>query len=88
MKNLDDVEQKLSEGVNPMKIGYKPTDLGNGFYYIRKPDARIIVKVDPTTGNSDIVVFGLRSNEKNMEKLATIVNSQFDTKIKINPNAY
>ena len=88
MKNLEDVKQKLSEGENLMKIGYKPTDLGNGFYYIRKPAARIIVKVDPTTGNSDIVAFGLRSNTKNMEILATVVNSQCDTKIKINPKAY
>ena len=88
VKNLEDVKQKLSEGVNPMEIGYKPTNLGNGFYYIRKPDARIIVKVDATTGNSDIVGFGLRSNDKNMETLATVVNSQCDTKIKINPKAY
>jgi mRNA-degrading endonuclease RelE of RelBE toxin-antitoxin system len=88
VKNLEDVKQKLSEGVNPMEIGYKPTNLGNGFYYIRKPAARIIVKVDPTTGNSDIVAFGLRSNDKNMETLATVVNSQCDTKIKINPKAY
>ena len=88
VKNLEDVKQKLSEGVNPMEIGYKPTNLGNGFYYIRKPAARIIVKVDPTTGNSDIVGFGLRSKEKNMETLATVVNSQCDTKIKINPKTY
>ena len=88
VKNLEDVKQKLSEGVNPMEIGYKPTNLGNGFYYIRKPDARMIVKVDPTTRNSDIVAFGLRSNYKNMETLATVVNSQCDTKIKINPKAY
>lgn len=88
VKNLEDVKQKLSEGVNPMEIGYKPTNLGNGFYYIRKPAARIIVKVDPTTGNSDIVAFGLRSNDNNMERLATVVNSQCDTKIKINPKAY
>jgi len=53
-----------------------------------KRAARIIVKVDPTTGNSDIVAFGLRSNDKNMETLATVVNSQSDTKIKINPKAY
>ena len=88
VKNLEDVKQKLSEGVNPMEIGYKPTNLGNGFYYIRKPAARIIVKVDPTTGNSDIVAFALRSNTKNMETFATVVNSQCDTKIKINPKAY
>ena len=66
MKNLEDVKKKLSEGENPMKIGYKPTNLGNNFYQTRKPDARIIVKVDSTTGNSDIVGFGLRSNEKDM----------------------
>jgi mRNA-degrading endonuclease RelE of RelBE toxin-antitoxin system len=88
VKNLEDVKQKLSEGENPMKIGYKPTNLGNGFYYIRKPNARIIVEIDPTTGNSNIVAFGLRSNEKDMEKLAAVVNSQCDTKIKINPKAY
>ena len=35
VKNVEDVKQKLSEGVNPMEIGYKPTNLGNGFYYIR-----------------------------------------------------
>ncbi len=47
-----------------MKIGYKPTHLGNGFYYIRKPNARIVVKIDPTTGKSDIVVFAIRSNDR------------------------
>lgn len=88
MKNLEEVREKLSEGEDPMKIGYKPTNLGNGFYYIRKPHARIVIKLDPTTGNSDIVAFGLRSNEKNMEKFAIVVNSQCDTKIKINPKAY
>ena len=88
MKNIEDVKQRLSEGENRLKIGYKPTNLGNGFYYIRKPDARRIVKVDPTTGNLDIVAFGLRSNEKNMKRLARVVNSQCDTKIKINPKAY
>lgn len=88
MKNLEAVKKKLNEGENTMKIGYKPTNLGNNFYYIRKPDARIVVKLDRTTGNSDIVAFGLRSNEKNMEKFAIVVNSQYDTKIKINPKAY
>lgn len=82
VKNLEDVKQKLSEGADPMKIGYKPTNLGNGFYYLRKPDARIIVKLDPTTGNSDIVAFGLRSNTDNMGTIATVVNSECDTKIK------
>lgn len=88
MKNLEEVREKLSEGEDPMKIGYKPTNLGNGFYYIRKPNARMVVKLDRTTGNSDIVAFGLRSNEKNMEKFAIVVNSQCDTKLKINPKAY
>ena len=88
VKNLEEVQEKLSEGEDPMKIGYKPTNLGNGFYYIRKPDARMVVKLDRTTGNSDIVGFALRSNEKDMEKLAIVVNSQCDTKIKINPKAY
>ena len=88
VKNLEEVQEKLSEGENPMKIGYKPTNLGNGFYYIRKPAARIVVKLDSTNGNSDIVAFGLRSNEKDMEKLAMVINSQCDTKIKINPKAY
>ena len=88
VKNIEEVQEKLVEGENPMKIGYKPTNLGNGFYYIRKPSARIVVKLDRTTGNSDIVAFGLRSNEKDMEKLAIVVNSQCDTKIKINPKAY
>ena len=88
VKNLKDVQKKLSEGENPMKIGYKPTNLGNGFYYIKKPDARIVVKLDQTTGNSDIVGFALRSNEKDMEKLAIVINSECDTKIKINPKAY
>ena len=88
VKNLEEVQKKLSEGENPMKIGYKPTNLGNGFYYIRKPAARIVVKLDQTTGNSDIVGFALRSNEKDMEKLAIVINSECDTKIKINPKAY
>ena len=55
MKNLKEVQEKLSEGEDSMKIGYKPTNLGNGFYYIRKPAARIVVKLDRTTDNSDIV---------------------------------
>jgi len=88
VKDLEDVKQKLSEGADPMKIGRKPTNLGNNFYYIRKSDARIIVKLDQTTGNSDIVAFALRSNTKNMETFATVVNSQCDTKIKINPKTY
>lgn len=54
MKNLKDVKQKLNENVNPMHINYQPTDLGNGFYQIKKLDTRIIVNIDPTTGNSDI----------------------------------
>jgi len=71
-----------------MKIGYKPTNLGNDFYYIRKSDARMIVKLDRTTGNSDIVAVGPRSHEKTMSKFAKIVNFEFDTKIKLNPKAY
>ena len=47
VKNLEDVKKKLSEGVNPVNIGYKSTNLGNDFYYIRKSDSRIVVKVDP-----------------------------------------
>ena len=74
-------------------IGYPITygDLleeGNGFYYIRKPDARIVVKVDPTTGNSDIVAFGLRTNANNMRRLANFVNDECDTNRNINPEAY
>ncbi len=88
MKNLEEVQKKLSEGENPMKIGYKPTNLGNGFFFFIKPATRIVVKLDQTTGNSDIVGFALRSNEKDMEKLAIVINSEYDTKIKINPKAY
>ncbi len=58
--------------------------MGNGFYSIRKPNARIVLKIDPTTGKLDIVAFAIRSNYKTMETLATVVNSQCDTKIKIN----
>jgi mRNA-degrading endonuclease RelE of RelBE toxin-antitoxin system len=88
VKNLEDVKQKFSMGENPMKVDYSSTNLNNGFYYVRKPDARIVVKVDLTTGNVDIIAFGLRLNEKNMKKLVTIVNSQYNTKIKMNPKAY
>ena len=48
----------------------------------------MIVKVDLTTGNSDIVAFGLRLNTKNMVKLAEVVNSERDTKVEINPKSY
>lgn len=88
MNNITEVKKNLTEGEDPMKIGYKPTNLGNGFYYIRKPNARIIVKLDRTTGNSDIVAIAPRPNTKTMIKFAKIVNSEFDTKRKINPNAY
>ena len=49
---------------------------------------RFFVKIDPTTGNSDIVAFAMRSNTKNMKTLATVVNSECDTKVKIEPNTY
>lgn len=88
MKNLEEVQKKLIEGENPMKIGYKLINLKNGFYYIRKLAVRIVVKLDWTTGNLDIVAFGLRSNKKDMKKLAIVVSSQYNTKIKINPKAY
>ena len=88
MNNITEVKKNLTEGEDPMKIGYKPTNLGNGFYYIRKPNALIIVKLDRTTGNSDIVAIAPRPNTKTMIKFAKIVNSEFDTKRKINPNAY
>jgi len=78
VKNLEAVEKNLCEGEHPLNIGYKPTNLGNDFYYIRKSDARIIVKLDPTTGNSEIIAFALRSNPKNMETLATDFLDQFN----------
>ena len=88
INDVFNVKKALSEGVEPMKLGYKPTNLGNDFYYIRKSDARMVVKLDRITGNSDIVAVAPRSNRKNMSKFAKIVNSEFDTKIKINPKVY
>ena len=90
MDVINDVEKAkkaITEGEDPMKIGYKPTNLGNDFYYIKNPNTRIVVKIDPTTGNSDIVAFAIRSHTKNMRTFTAVVNS-FDTKIKLNPNAY
>ena len=88
INDVENVKKTLTESTDPMKIGYKPTKLGNDFYYIRKSDARIVVKLDRTTGNSDIVAVAPRSNTKIMSKFAKIVNSEFDTKRKINPKAY
>ena len=36
MNDVENVKKMLTEGTDPMKIGYKPTKLGNDFYYIRK----------------------------------------------------
>ena len=88
MNDVENVKQMLTEGTDPMKIGYKTTKLGNDFYYIRKSVARIVVKLDRTTGNSDIVAVAPRSNNKTMKKFAKTVNSEFDTKRKINSKAY
>ena len=88
MNEVENVKKALTEGTDPMKIGYKPTKLGNDFYYIRKSDARVIVKLDRTTGNSDIVAVAPRSNTKIMSKFAKIVNFEFETKVKINPKTY
>lgn len=76
------------EGVDSVQIGSETSKLCNNFYYIRKPSTRIVVKLDRTTGNSDIIAVGVRSNKKLTEKLAKVANSQYDTKNKINPNAY
>ena len=54
--------------------------------YDIRPNARIVVKLDPITGNSDIVGFAQRSNVNGVETLAIVLNSQYDTKI--NPKAY
>ena len=88
MKDFEEVKNKLREGNPPMQIGRDTTNLGNNYYYIRKSEARIVVKLDPETGNSDIVAFAMRSNLKNMQTMATVVNTMFDTKIKINSNSY
>lgn len=87
MNDFKHVKEALGEGIDPMQIGYKPTNLGNNFFYIRKPKARVVVKVDPITGNSDIVAIGVRATNKRMGQFAKIVNENFDTKIDINPNA-
>ena len=88
MKNLEEVKTNLRERVPPMQIGNDPTDLGNGYYYIRKPSARMVIKINPVTGDSDVVAFSIRSNPKHMKKLANVINSQHNTKQKINPNTY
>ena len=71
-----------------MKIGYKITNLDNNFFYRRKSKARIVVKLDRTTSKVDIAAVGPPPNKKTMVRFARIVNSEFDKKIKLNPNAY
>ena len=88
MNDVKNAKKELAEGEDPMKIGYHTTKLGNDFYYIRKSHACIVVKLDRTTGKSDIVAVAFRSNHKLMSKFAKIVNSEFDTKRKINPKSY
>ena len=88
MNDVKSVKKALTEGREPMKIGYNPTNLGNDFYYIRKSTARIIVKFDTTTRNSDMVAVAPRSDEETMGKFTKIMNSNFDRKIDINPNSY
>jgi len=85
---LMNIKKKLGDGVKPMQINKRSSDLGNGFYYIRKSTIRIIVKVDSKTGNSDILGVALRSRQKNMRTLGKVINSQYDLKHKINTNSY
>nr|WAK84818.1 hypothetical protein [Amicula sp. isolate GU52X-4 cfCalB7] len=83
------VKRKLQDGVHPNDAGDRKTsNLGNGYYYIRKDDVRIIVKYDSKTGNSDIIGVGIRPERKDMRKLARIINRDFDIKNKIDPSRY
>lgn len=58
-----------------MQVGIKPTNLGNGFYYIRKLKSRLVVQLDSTSRDADIIGFAARSRPKNIKTLAKIINS-------------
>lgn len=87
MKELYDVKKNLSDNVDPMEIGRQTEDLGNGFFYIRKSNSRIVVKIDPVSKEKDIVAVANRDNAGDMESFAKFVNKQ-PTNKKINPKAY
>ena len=88
VKNLEKIKTMLSEGADPSTIGYRPTSLGNNFYYIRKGKIRIVMQYDPKTKTSDIAAVALRSDANDMRKFANAVNDNLDTKIDINTKAY
>ena len=78
------------EKLPPNDASFRSTSLGNGYYYVRKGVARLLVKYDPATRTSDILLIGYRNNTNIMVKFANQVNGNpaFDTTNKINPNAY
>lgn len=88
MRALEDVKDKIAEGIDPMQIGHKTTKSGNGYYYVRKHDARVILQVDPKTGAIDIAGVATRSNVRDMKKLANVANSDFNTLLDIDKKAY
>lgn len=72
--------KRINEGVEPINIGSKSSDLGNGITYVRGEHGRYIIKND--NGVKDVVGIAYRGSKKDMQTLAKETNKSYNVDIK------
>lgn len=78
------IKQRVSEGVDPMKIGRGATDLGENLTYVRGRHGRYIIK--DSNGVKDFVGIAYRGSKNDMRTLATAMNNIYN--VNIEPGGY
>jgi hypothetical protein len=71
--------------VDPIEIGNRATDLGDGITYVHTKHSRFVVKtIDMKT--EDIIGIAYRGKRQDMKTLARVMNEQYG--VDINEGAY
>lgn len=69
-------QRRLEDGVDPIEIGYRASDLGDGITYVRTKNSRFVVQtIDAKT--EDIIGIAYRGNRQDMKVLATVMKEQY-----------
>ena len=76
--------KRIGEGVDPMDIGRRSTDLGDGLTYVRGRHGRYIIKND--NGVKDVVGIAYRGSRNDMKTLAKEMNESYN--VNIEPGGY
>ena len=66
----------------------KTTNLNNNFYYVKKPNARIVAQINEDKRFINIVTIAVCSNLKDMRRVSKTISNNFNIKNKIDTNAY